>query len=152
MKNRKHTTREIKPVGTLSIDLFRACRVWRPNAEPTAEMINVADRLYADGCELVLPNKMFFPLYMLSYGNPCDGCAYFKDGGCPAYKKHHEGARRKAAETEASTLAEHKRVYTDQSGLIGGKWVGMTIRKIAEQEGISLGEARRRKTDGAYKQ
>ncbi len=103
--------------------------------------------LESDGCQLAYPADLFKGLMAATHGDPCrTGCAYFNDGKCPAFLKHDSEEQDKRARAKA----EHARSQTDQSGLIGGEWLGMTIRQIAEKEGISLNEARRRKQDGKY--
>lgn len=106
--------------------------------------------LLADGCKLADPSAMFIALveYAPNRELCLTGCAYFNGGKCPAYLKHHN----KPKEEVQRRVAEHQKAYTDQSGLIGGKWAGMTIRQIAEKEGISLNQVRQRKLDGHYKE
>lgn len=105
------------------------------------------DQLKQDGCQLVEPKEMFKALMVATMGDPCTtGCTYFEGGKCPAYLKYHSIEIDKRAQKKQ----DHVRAHTDQSGLIGGKWSGKTIRQIAEIEGISLSEARRRKQAGNY--
>jgi hypothetical protein len=106
------------------------------------------DQLKADGCQLVEPKAMFDALYLASNGDPCEtGCTHFKDGKCPAYLKHHSNP----VEKKSQAAAEYARSQTDQSGLIGGKWLGMTTAQIIAAEGISRGEFQKRKQAGHYK-
>lgn len=105
--------------------------------------------LKADGCQLTEPEQLFNLLVLETGGDPCTtGCAFHRDGKCPAYLKHHttpqEEARSKAADYRAS--------HSDQSGLIGGKWSGMSIKQIAQAERISLNKARDNKLAGKYKE
>lgn len=98
-------------------------------------------------CQLANPPELFNGLVAATRGDPCTtGCVYFDKGKCPAYLKWHSVP----VEAAWHKKQDEVRAHTDQSGLIGGKWSGMTIRQIAEKEGISLGEARRRKQAGAY--
>jgi hypothetical protein len=105
------------------------------------------EKLKADGCQLVEPQELFIGLMLATRGDPCTtGCAYFKDGKCPAYLKHHSDAQ----EAARAKQADYRRSHSDQSGMIGGQWSGMSIKQIAEKEGISLNQARENKRAGKY--
>ena len=105
-------------------------------------------KLHEDGCELSSPPELFRLLMLSTFGDPCTtGCSYFNNGKCPAYNKYHsipEDIRRRGS-------ADLVRSHSDQSGLIGGRWEGLSIRQIALEQGISLNEARRRKQAGQYR-
>ena len=105
------------------------------------------DQLEEAGCQLAKPPEMFKALMLATNGDPCTtGCAFFDGGKCSAYLKHHSVPEKLNHQKQV----EHKRSHTDQSGLIGGKWAGMSIKKIAQAERISINEAQRRKNAGAY--
>ena len=76
------------------------------------------------GCELARPDvRMLIGIYDATGGNPCTtGCAYYKGGACPAYRK--------------LTLPVNVAV---------GQQQGETVREMAARLGISLSEARRRR-------
>lgn len=104
--------------------------------------------LAENGCQLADPPHLFEALLLETRGDPCKtGCMYFQEGSCIAYQRFHTDAIQYRRQKEADL----QRARTDQSGLIGGKWAGVPIKQIAEMEGISLSEARRRKQAGMYK-
>lgn len=96
------------------------------------------------GCQLADPPELMIHLLVATRNNPCDGCAYFEDGKCPAYRKLHTDRGAKTAEEEL------RNVLNDN--LIGGKWSGMTSKEIREKEGINREEFQKRKQRGDYKQ
>ncbi len=108
------------------------------------------DVLKNDGCQLVEPKPLFQALLIASHGDPCGtGCCYFKDGTCPAYLKHHT----KPEEESFQRKEDYVKSHSDQSGLIGGKWAGMSSKQIRKADGdISPSEFQNRKQAGNYKE
>jgi len=106
--------------------------------------------LKTDGCKLVEPESMFRALLITTSGDPCTtGCAYFRDGKCPAYLKYHTDEIHKQYQAKV----DYEKSHTDQSGLIGGQWRGMSSKQIREKEGgISPNEFAKRKAAGKYKE
>jgi hypothetical protein len=109
------------------------------NAMLNLPVANPVETLAADGC--VLAQDMghgFIGLYQATKFNPCRNCHHRKkeDGkDCAAMKKWGE---------------KNPEVPQEHQKLIGGKFAGWSMKKIAEFEGISLNEARRRKQRGDY--
>lgn len=93
---------------------------------PITTNINV---LKADGCQLAEPAIVFYGIHNATAGDPCKtGCAYFNDGKCPAYRKHHTDFKK----PDGSPKAPEK-----------------TIKQWATELGISVSEVRRRKANNA---
>lgn len=102
---------------------------------------------------LVSCGNVFYALMSLTARNPCNGCpvAYRripnKSGplsiACSAFQKHH------TAPQSVRTASQSQIEQATQAGNKNGdQWANVPIRKIAEQLGITLSEARRRKAAG----
>jgi len=97
--------------------------------------------LQQDGCLLADTPPVFMGLMATTNNDPCTtGCAFFDNGKCTAYRKHHTDVKR----TVVASLPRDE--------LIGGKWKGMTTKQIIDQEKISRGEFQKRKNAGQYKE
>jgi len=108
------------------------------------------DVLQAGGCiqcESKGPkaNDIWLALIVATNRDPCTtGCPAFKGGACAMYREHSTVL----AHAKATKAAEFKAATTPSNG--SGEWAGLSMKKIAAKEGISLGEARRRKQRGQY--
>jgi len=80
---------------------------------------------------------MFYSLMTLTQNNPCAGCPVWTDNGpnCKAFQKHH-------------TAFQAARQATTPHNVPSGPFMGMSIRQIAQQLGVSISEVRRRKVAG----
>jgi hypothetical protein len=72
-------------------------------------------------------------LRILTDGRPCDGCPVFRGGECNAYQQYRESA---VVMPKAATSYSNK-------------YPGKSVRQIATELGVSIGEVRRRKLDGS---
>lgn len=108
------------------------------------------DVLKAGGCIQCegndqLGRDLWLGLIVSTNRDPCTtGCPAFKGGKCAMYREHSTVL----AKEKATKASEFKAATTPNNG--SGEWVGMSMKKIAAKEGISLGEARRRKAEGQY--
>jgi hypothetical protein len=125
---RRNDLRYLPPKGTLS-----------PNFE----------KLKADKCiqaETDSLRDLFAILMGLTGCNPCNGCPVWERQGpaCKAFQNNHSAY--------ASWKSEHdeeiKEAVTPRNAPRGHKFDGMSMKQIATELGISLGEARRRKMEG----
>jgi hypothetical protein len=73
--------------------------------------------------------------------DPCTtGCAAFDGGACPCYRQYRATTPRQVGSLLDAT--------NPHNGT--GEWAGLSMKQIAAKEGISLGEARKRKREGHY--
>ena len=103
-------------------------------------------------CEHNSLRLSFRALMAATLRNPCTmDCPAFDDGKCNAYQLYNTDAKIQRAEDEKRERAKERAFRLARTPNNGtGKWAGMSIRKIAREEGISLKEARRRKAKGEY--
>jgi hypothetical protein len=90
--------------------------------------------------------SMFSVVMSMTLRNPCNGCPVWdrKGPGCVAFQKHHSAYLHWKKEHDAEIAYN----TTPQNAPSGHKFEGMNMKKIASELGISLGEARRRKSAG----
>jgi hypothetical protein len=117
--------------------------------DPVGHLTGSFAQLNLAGCiqTETLDLAMIFRLLMLeTNNNPCAGCPVWTQRGpeCGAFREYHtayaQGVKKqeqviKDATTPSNVPAEHP-------------LAGLSVKKIAEKLGISIGEVRRRKASG----
>lgn len=95
-------------------------------------------------CESEILRRMFHLLMAISKSDPCTKCPAFHGGKCKVYQQYHSIAINQKSRKEKQL----KKATVPNNGT--GRWANMSMKQIAQTEGISLNEARRRKAAGAY--
>jgi len=116
--------------------------------DPEGQLLGTFQQLMDAGCvqaEMPALLPLFFGLMALTNQNPCAGCPIWDNKGpeCKAFQEYHSASARviatqqviKDATTPNNVPAEHP-------------LAGLSVKKIAEKLGISIGEVRRRKAAG----
>lgn len=97
------------------------------------------------GCQLTKPLVMFLGIYDATGGDPCNGCGYYQNGTCPAYRKLFKEVANVSTATRDKLLAEGASPVAKVSVSTAPT---ETVREQAARLGISISEVRRRRKQG----
>jgi hypothetical protein len=117
--------------------------------DPMGQLEGTFEQLMEAGCIQAENREMeplFYALMAATNMNPCDGCPVWGSKGpaCVAFQQFHSAYYR----------AEEKQRQTIQDATVpnnvppGHEFFGLSVKKIAEKLGVSIGEVRRRKANG----
>lgn len=111
--------------------------------EGTFEQLMEAGCIQAENREM---EPIFYALMVATKKNPCDGCPVWGDKGpaCVAFQQYHS-AYYCAEERQRQVIRE---ATVPNNVPRGHQFFGMSVKQIAEQLGVSIGEVRRRKANG----
>jgi hypothetical protein len=96
------------------------------------------------GCQLAKPLLTFLNIYNVTGGDPCNGCAYYQNGTCPAYRKLFKEVGNVSTATRDKLLAVGASPTVVKSRIEPVE----TVREQAQRLGISISEVRRRRKQG----
>ncbi len=117
--------------------------------DPTGRLEGTFEQLMEAGCiqaENREMEQLFYVLMMATAKNPCDGCPIWGDKGpgCVAFQQYHSAYHR-AEERQQQVV---KDATTPSNVPPGHPLFGLSVKQIAAQLCISIGEVRRRKASG----
>lgn len=128
---------------------------WQKTPEvPQGALKGSRQQLLAAGCiQAEVDERYLSGLLVATGGNPCDGCPKWESsrGQCLAAKRFHTGliaaeqARQEAAMRNEQRILDARTAGTKNSS---GRFVGLTVRQIAGELGVSQSEVRRLKVAG----
>ena len=110
------------------------------------EQLMEAGCIQAENREMV---PLFYALMMATAANPCEGCPVWgnKGPGCVAFRQYHSAYQR-AEEKQQQVAREVKEATMPSNVPSGHPLFGLSVKQIALQLGVSIGEVRRRKANG----
>lgn len=117
--------------------------------DPEGQLVGCFEELMRAGCiQAELPHMVprFHVLMVATGKNPCNGCPVWSEKGpaCKAFQKYHTAY--------SDAIEKHKRDFKDATTPenVGSNHplAGLSVRRIAENLGVSLSEVRRRKANG----
>lgn len=116
---------------------------------PQGQLVGTFQQLMDAGCiqaEVPKLKPYFYAIMIITAGNPCDGCPVWviNGSGCTAFRQYHT-AHRRAEEKQKRTVED---ATTPHNVPVDHPLAGLSVKKIAEKLGVSIGEVRRRKASG----
>ena len=107
------------------------------------------EQAQAAGCIQAIDQKVFDGLMKVTCNNPCNGCPQWADGGpkCGAFQQYHLAWARHQEALKNKAEAD-KAAVTPHNAPAGHPFAKMNMKQIAQELGVSLSEARRRRAAG----
>jgi hypothetical protein len=120
-----------------------------PRKPPVGTLNGSFEQLHKAAClqaELREQELFFYALMSATGNNVCDGCPVWEERGsaCRAFQAYHSGYV--DPELERASRIDH--ATTPNNVPFNHRFAGLSVKQIATQLGISIGEVRRRKAAG----
>jgi hypothetical protein len=117
--------------------------------KPVGELQGNFEQLMEAGCiqaETPALEPMFLMLMPMTNNNPCDGCPVWERKGpeCAAFQQYHTAYTNAVHDQHQALEAATK----PSNFPPGHRFFGRTMKEVATELGVSLGEVRRRKAAG----